>query len=132
MSKTVSFRCSEELDDYLEEEAKRRMTTKSTVAQMIVAEHFREQKDSGRGNEGESGSSESHPEKGGQSTSGGNGDGGGGGDIEKAFAEYSEHWYKPDGEKNEYAVEHPSGNPDKRKYYKTAKGAAERLITWYG
>jgi hypothetical protein len=39
MSRTVSFRCSAELDEWLEREAERRMTTKSTVAQMIVANH---------------------------------------------------------------------------------------------
>lgn len=39
MSRTVSFRCSQELDEWLEQEAERRMTTKSTVAQMIVADH---------------------------------------------------------------------------------------------
>lgn len=39
MSRTVSFRCSEELDEWLEQEAERRMTTKSTVAQMIVANY---------------------------------------------------------------------------------------------
>ena len=42
MSKTVSFRCSDELDEFLEQEAERRMTTKSTVAQMIVAEYARD------------------------------------------------------------------------------------------
>ena len=42
MSRTVSFRCSEELDKFLEEEAERRMTTKSTVAQMMVAQAARD------------------------------------------------------------------------------------------
>lgn len=42
MSRTVSFRCSPELADFLEEEAERRMTTKSAVAQMIVAEYARD------------------------------------------------------------------------------------------
>jgi hypothetical protein len=42
MSRTVSFRCSEELNQFLEEEAERRMTTKSTVAQMIVAQFARD------------------------------------------------------------------------------------------
>ena len=42
MSRTVSFRCSEELDEFLEEEAERRMTTKSTVAQMMVAQAARD------------------------------------------------------------------------------------------
>ena len=38
MTATISFTCSEELEQFLEEEAERRMTTKSTVAQMIVAD----------------------------------------------------------------------------------------------
>jgi len=44
MSKTVSFRCSGELDEFLEREAERRMTTKSTVAQMIVADYAAKKK----------------------------------------------------------------------------------------
>jgi hypothetical protein len=39
MSKTVSFTCSEELNEFLEEEAERRMTTKSLVCQQIVANY---------------------------------------------------------------------------------------------
>jgi len=42
MSVTISFRCSEELAEFLESEAERRMTTKSAVAQMLVAEKARE------------------------------------------------------------------------------------------
>lgn len=40
MGKTVSFRASEKLDDFLEEEAERRLMTKSGVAQMFVAERY--------------------------------------------------------------------------------------------
>jgi len=42
MSEVVTFRCSPELKQFLEEEAERRMTTKSAAAQMIVAEYARD------------------------------------------------------------------------------------------
>jgi hypothetical protein len=42
MSEVVTFRCSPELKEFLEEEAERRMTTKSAAAQMIVAEYARD------------------------------------------------------------------------------------------
>jgi len=42
MTVTISFRVSEELEDFLEKEAERRMTTKSTVAQMLLAEKVKE------------------------------------------------------------------------------------------
>jgi hypothetical protein len=42
MSEVVTFRCSPELEEFLEEEAERRMTTKSAAAQMIVAEYARD------------------------------------------------------------------------------------------
>ena len=42
MSEVVTFRCSPELKEFLEEEADRRMTTKSAAAQMIVAEYARD------------------------------------------------------------------------------------------
>ena len=47
MSNVVSFRCSEELDEFLEREAERRMTTKSTVAQMLLVERVRELREDG-------------------------------------------------------------------------------------
>ena len=50
MSKVVSFRCSEELDEFLEQEAERRMTTKSTAAQMLLAEKVQEMKGESGGN----------------------------------------------------------------------------------
>jgi len=56
MSRTVSFRCSEELDEFLEQEAERRMTTKSTVAQLLLAEKVREMEGGGTGNGGDTGS----------------------------------------------------------------------------
>jgi len=56
MSRTVSFRCSEELDEFLEQEAERRMTTKSTVAQLLLAEKVREMEGGDTGNGGDTGS----------------------------------------------------------------------------
>ena len=41
MSRTISFRGSEALDEFLQEEAQRHMTTKSAAAQMLVAERVR-------------------------------------------------------------------------------------------
>jgi predicted transcriptional regulator len=127
MSRTVSFRCSEELDKLLEEEAERRMTTKSTVAQMIVAEHFRgkteqpaeETEDSEENGENEDATTE---EVGGESELSEN---------EKLLDKHSGHWYEPDGKKNNYAVEPPEGSDGKRRYYKSQEGAAKRLAEWY-
>ena len=128
MSKTVSFRCSEELDEYLEEEAERRMTTKSTVAQMIVAEHFRERTEEDEGEEEEAEETTSPDEK---ATTEENGQNGETSEVEKTLEKYSENWYEPDGKKNNYAVEPPEGVDDKRRYYKTAEGAADRLTEWF-
>lgn len=44
MTVTISFRVSEELEEFLEQEAEERMTTKSTVAQMLLAERVRQVK----------------------------------------------------------------------------------------
>jgi hypothetical protein len=121
MSRTVSFRCSEELDDFLEAEAERRMTTKSTVAQMIVAEHARESEHGPSGETGESGR---------QETLEGVNDSGG--DI---FDRHPDAWYEPDSAKHNVAVYVPddSGTYDagKTRYYKTRDGAAEALRRWY-
>lgn len=140
MSRTVSFRCSEGLDEFLEQEAERRMTTKSAVAQMIVAEYAQEQRDSQPGSEEveeeleeeseteeselgrstETGESESRDEP--EQT-----------EAERVMEKYSDFWYKPDG-KREYAVDHP--DPEltykRRKYYRTKEGVADRLLEWYG
>lgn len=101
MSENVSFRCRGELYEFLEEEAERRMTTKSTVAQMLLAEKAREM-----------GAVSDEP----------------GDDGPDVFARQSEHWYKPDGE-HKYAVE--LNEVDRTKYYKTRNGAAKRLKREY-
>jgi hypothetical protein len=131
MSKTVSFRCSEQLDEFLEQEAERRMTTKSTVAQMIVAEHFREQReesDEETEKEEEIEETTEPPEK---PTTEEEGENVEQQEFEEMLEKHSEHWYEPDGQKNNYAVDPPEGVDDKRRYYKTAEGAAERLTEWF-
>jgi predicted transcriptional regulator len=130
MSRTVSFRCSEELDEYLEEEAEKRMTTKSTVAQMIVAEYFREQ--IGESEEGEEGCEavEEEEESVEEGSKGKNGENGEKSELDGVLEEYSEHWYESSGQKN-YAVEPPEGSDDKRRYYKTKREAVKRLKEWY-
>lgn len=131
MSRTVSFRCSEELDELLEQEAEERMTTKSMVAQMIVAQHFKNQESESEEEE----EPEDRPEtEDGASEAGVSEDQGGQGDlseVEQILEKHSEHWYEPDGEKNDYAVEAPGGDYSDRRYYKSAEGAAERLEWWY-
>lgn len=120
MSRTVSFRCSEELDEFLDTEADRRMTTKSTVAQMIVADYARESDFSLSGEAGESGRQETlegvNESK---------------GDVLEQFPEV---WYRPDG-KYSYAVYVPddAGTHDEgsTRYYKTRNGAANGVRRWY-
>lgn len=129
MSRTVSFRCSEELDDFLEQEAERRMTTKSAVAQMIVAEYAQDQDSDTDENDGStdheaSVSDENELEPVGRLWET---------EPERVLEKYSDCWYKPGGKKN-YAVRHP--NPEEldyrpTKYYKGKEYAAKRLLEWY-
>jgi len=113
MSRTVSFRCAEELDEYLEKEAERRMTTKSTVAQMLLTERVKQLKEErSEAVEDDAGT----PEEEGSSVSG-------------ALERHPDKWYRPDGEKYEYAVRMP-GDAD-TKYYKTQDGAENRLKEEY-
>jgi polyphosphate kinase len=113
MSRTVSFRASEELDDFLEQEAERRMTTKSTVAQILLAEKVRELQGARSGDSDESDQSES-----GEVDQVGRG-------LPEVFDRHDDHWYRPDSDKYEFAVR-LSGHED-RKYYKTQDNAAKRL-----
>lgn len=101
MSENVSFRCRGELYEFLEKEAERRMTTKSTVAQMLLAEKAREM-----------GAVSDEPDDSGS-------------DV---FSRHSDHWYRPDGE-HKYAVR--LKDADRTKYYKTRNGAAKRLEREY-
>lgn len=127
MSRTVSFRASEELDEFLEQEAERRMTTKSTVAQMLVAERARELKD--ERSESSSGSaSESEAE--GSETGEREADGSDGDDLPPIFEKHRDKWYTPNSQEDyKFAVRMEDGD---RKYYKTKKHAAKRLRQEYG
>lgn len=58
MTTTVTFRCTNELEEFLEQEAERRMTTKSSVAQMLLAEKFREIQEERAGGDVQTGSDE--------------------------------------------------------------------------
>ena len=107
MSRTVSFRCSEDLDEFLEREAERRMTTKSTVAQMLVAQKAQEIQggDASKGDEDPVNTVD--------------------GD---ALDRHPDAWYRPDGE-SKFAVRDPEGS--NIKYYKTREGADARIRRWY-
>lgn len=122
MSRTVSFRCSGELDEFLEQEAENRMTTKSTVAQMLLAEKVQEIQ-AERSGEGES--SGGTDRKNDTLSSGVDGSGG---ELD-VFEATTEHWYYPSSNKYEYAVRLPGH--DDRKYYKTKDGARKRLKREY-
>lgn len=117
MSRTVSFRASEELDEFLEQEAERRMTTKSAAAQMLLAERVRELQGERSGGGGESDQSE--PDEQDQV----------GRELPEVFDRQSEHWYEPDSNKYEFVVYLP--DHEERKYYKTAENAAKRLREEY-
>lgn len=91
------------------------MTTKSTVAQMLVAERVRQLQEDGGSEEVAS-----------QEDGGGNGDSS---DKPPIFDRHEDKWYEPDSrEGNNYAVECAD---DRRRYYKTQDGAADRLRTDY-
>lgn len=120
MSKTVSFRASEELDEFLEQEAERRMTTKSTVAQMLIAERVRQIKDG----EDESEVEDQSAEEEGSSRPGSDGSELDTEELPPIFEERSDSWWVPDSEDHILAVRREDGG---RRYYKTVDGAAERL-----
>lgn len=110
VSKVVSFRASEELDEFLEQVAQERMTTKSTVAQMLVAERAQQLREEG-------GSTELEPEED-QTTIDESG-------LPAVFDRHEEKWYRPDSSKgNKFAVDCAD---DRRRYFKSTDGAAKRL-----
>ena len=117
MSRTVSFRASEELDDFLEQEAERRMTTKSTAAQMLLAERVQELQGERSG------------EGGGSSQSGSGAPDQEGSSLPGVFDRHDDRWYRPDSKKYDFAVRLPDDGGTK--YYKTQEGAAERLRREY-
>lgn len=124
MSRTVSFRASEELDEYLEQLAEERMTTKSTVAQMLVAERVRQLQ-----------SGESETELGGGDVSRGKEESQAAEPETDVFDRHPDKWYQPNSQKHDYAVAVPDDadvhDAGKTRYYKTRDGAAEGLRRWY-
>jgi hypothetical protein len=114
MSKTVSFRCSDELDDFLETEAERRMTTKSTVAQILVAERATQMMDGDQDADY------------GVETLGESSD-------RDVMQEYSDHWYRAESDKYKFALRLPDDADvhDDRRYYKTERGLRTALRKWY-
>jgi len=111
MSEVVTFRCRGELAEWLEQEAERRMTTKSAVAQMLLAEKFREMKGEDVSNDTSTPSDGDDPAE-----------------PDDALDRHPDAWYRPDGKHN-FAVRHPEGG--ERKYYKTRGGAEARVLRWY-
>lgn len=107
------------------------MTTKSTVAQMIVAQHFKDQESESEGNEESESSPTTEDESSETGVSMPQGEQGDLSEAEQILEKHSDKWYKPDGKKNEYAVEAPNGDHSDRRYYRSAEGAAERLEVWY-
>lgn len=94
------------------------MTTKSTVSQMLLAERVRQLKEE---RSGETGSSSEASQS---------DDGDPGQSLPEPFREHIEKWYRPDGEKHDFAVRMPGD--EKTKYYKTQEGAEKRLREQYG
>lgn len=122
MSRTVSFRASEELDDYLEQLAEERMTTKSTVANMLLAERVRQLR-------GEAGGGGGSPAEEGETTGPESRELAG---MSAIFEKHDEKWYEPDTERgHKYAVRMPEDSGTNTRYYKTAEKAAERLRREY-
>jgi hypothetical protein len=144
MSKTISFVATDELAEYLEAEAERRMTSISSTAQMLLAEKVREDRqreqagNSQRGAEGTDWGENPKDLKTDQERME---------ELEEMgfFDEdsgeypileaHSDAWYKPNSDKHDYAVEVPEGagtyDEGETRYYKTANGAAQALRRWY-
>lgn len=123
MSRTVSFRASEKLDEFLEQEAERRLVTKSTVAQMLIAERYRQIQDERQDESVVPEVKGSEPEEEYPTTANSNG-------KPAVFERHSDKWHVPDSNKGyKYAVQMAAGG--RLKYYKTEDGAAERLRREY-
>lgn len=105
---TISFVATDELAEWLESESNSRMTTVSSVAQQLLVEKYREEQEEGAG-----------------ASQGGSA---GADDPEAVFEEYEDAWYTPDSDQFQYAVYDPD---ERRRYYKTASGAAEAIKRWH-
>jgi len=118
MSKTISFVASDELADYLEEEAERRMTTVSSTAQMLLAEIVRAKENGREGLDNTSSNGQSIPDD----------------SAEDELDEHPDVWYRPGGESN-FAVRIPPeasvSDAGETRYYDTREGAAQGINRWY-
>lgn len=122
MAKTISFVATDKLAEWIEEESERRMTTVSSTAQQLLAEKYREEQAQEEGGEGDRPDSKcSEPEEEGASESGKS-------EEPDIFERHPEAWYKPKSQQHDYAVYLSDGD---RKYYKTKRGAADRLQQEY-
>lgn len=144
MSKTISFVASDELAEFLEKESDRRMTTISSTAQMLLAEHVRGLRDDRAAAESETNydgseereessnersdppkeevQEEEEPEPEEEETESG--------PVQQVFERHDEKWhYTREGSKNKVAVRMPDGE---LQYYLTERGAAARLAEEYG
>lgn len=79
--KTISFVATEELADWLDDEADRRMTTVSSAAQQLLVESYRREK-------GEASRSKD----------------------EDLFERHASRWTVPDSEEHDYRVDTPEGD----------------------
>lgn len=123
MSETISFVASDELAEFLDREAEKRMTTVSSTAQMLLAEKAREMgdldEDRAEGDEGGSNGAEASKDP-----------------LEQLpFSTHPEAWYEPNASDPDKILavripEEERGAEDRR-YYKTVAGAAEAIRRWY-
>lgn len=105
---TISFVATDELAEWLDQEADNRMTTISSAAQQLLVERYRQQEQGG-----------AEADQGGSAPAD---------TPEAVFDRYEDAWYVPDSEKYSYAVYDTNGN---RRYYKTKERAAEGVQRWH-
>jgi len=132
MSETISFVASDELADFLEEEAERQMTTVSSTAQRLLAEKVREDRRSyGKPDVPEDAKTDRERLQE-LEESGFLDDGSDEGDV---LDQFPDAWYRPNSEKHDYAVDVPEDagvyDEGKRRYFKTRGGAAQAITRWY-
>lgn len=131
MSKTISFVASDELAEYLEKEADRRMTTVSSTAQQMLAEYVR-MSDPSHGVETEGRKTDKERM---QEIQQGALDRDQEDEPDDPFQRHPDEWYEPDSDKHNYAVEVPADagiyDAGKTRYFKTRSGAAKALRRWY-
>lgn len=131
MSKTISFVASDELAEYLEKEADRRMTTISSTAQQMLAEYVRMSDPSHSvETEGRKTDVERMQEIREGALDPAQDDG-----ADDPFQRHPDKWYEPNSDKHDYAVDVPADagiyDAGETRYFKTRTGAAKALRRWY-